>query len=165
METVRLYDPETKSITTIPASELASNVVRCRIVGIDGDVWADPTKFEDGPLRHGPFPEDVRERIRAIQAVFSEVAPKTFEEWEDGFRRDTHPDREINIWLCMGQAYLHFTDGRDLDLEQKRDIFAVVLACINNGPDLAAQTVSVRTLSRKRIQQIADWVRRKQQAG
>jgi hypothetical protein len=96
----------------------------------------------------------MRVHIRAIQDALADVRPLTFEEWEDGFRRDTNPDAEIRIWLWIAYAYLHFTRGRDLDLEQKRDILLVMVVCASNGPEHAALTLNPRTISRKRVRQM-----------
>src|SRR4051812_14453083 len=111
------------------------------------------------PIRHPPFSEDVRQVLRLIQDTFKVVRPLSLEEWEDGFRRDTHPEKEIGIWANMAGAFRHFTEGRDLDADQQRDIFAVILACWNNGPDNVLATVNCRTLSRNRIKAMVAGIR------
>lgn len=81
----------------------------------------------------------------------------SFDEWEDGFRRDTHPIREIRMWLFAAVVYRRF--ARNLgkfgsDLAKRQDIFRVVLNCMNNGPKAASATTKAPTLSRKRVDEI-----------
>jgi hypothetical protein len=51
--------------------------------------------LRQGEIRHPPFDEELRAYIRDIQAAFAEHRDLSFEEWEDGFRRDAHREREI----------------------------------------------------------------------
>jgi hypothetical protein len=159
-EMVRVYDFTTKKLFTIPERELAPGMVRARVAGIDGEVWVAAETLKDSDYRHPPFPEDVRALIRRLHEVFKDVYPQTVEEWEDGFRRDQHPEREIAIWQRMADIYTHFTEGRSLNSDQKKDIFQVILACVNNGPRHVLTTTNPRTLSRKRVKEIIDYFQR-----
>jgi hypothetical protein len=156
---VRVYDFDSRTLTTIPAAELSSSMIRAKVQGIEGEVWVDGSqvKLKD-KYQHPPFSEETRELLKQIQETFKDMCPKTVEEWEDGFRKDTHPDREIAIWLHMGKAYAHFTAGRVVDPDQKQDILNVILACVTNGKDYVLQTTNPRTLSRKRVKEIIDFV-------
>jgi hypothetical protein len=102
-------------------------------------------------LRHGPFGERILPFTCAIKAALDDVYPNTHEQWEEGFRRDTNPEKEIAIWLNIAGAYKHFTDGRALSPEQKQDIFQVILAAANTGTGYVPQTARWRTLSRSRV--------------
>jgi hypothetical protein len=155
-EMVDVWDFESKTKTRIPARELAPGMTRVFIADV-GEVWVNVKELRGGPLRHGAFPESVRALIRRLQEVFAEVYTKSFEEWEEGFRRDTNWGKEIELWLRMANVYQHFTEGRLLDREQKQHYFSFILACANNGPDKAHLTCNPRTLSQKRKKEIADW--------
>jgi hypothetical protein len=39
METVRVYDSKTRKVFTMPAAELAPDMVEAKIEGIEGTVW------------------------------------------------------------------------------------------------------------------------------
>src|SRR5262245_15758994 len=112
--TVRVYDLETKTITTIPAQELAPGMVRAKVVGIEGEVFIEAAQMGETPYRQPPFSEGIRKRLEEIRNTFMEVRPLSLEEWEDGFRRDTKPAKEIGLWMWMGAAYKYFTKGRSL---------------------------------------------------
>jgi len=157
-EKVRVYDLQTKQLTTIPAAELAPGMVRANVQGIEGDVWIDATTAGQAPLRHPPFPEEIREHFRRFAALFHDVYPITPEQWEDGFRRDTNPEKEIAVWLRIADAFEHFTEGRQLFQDQRKDIFDVLLSLATNGADHVLQTVSPRTLSRKRVKEMVDFL-------
>jgi hypothetical protein len=164
-DTVRVYDFQTEQLTTIPASELAQGMVRARVIGIEGDVWVAASQAIPSEYRHPPFPEDIRDYLRQLQKTFADVYPRTIEQWEDGFRRDTHPDREIALWLYMGDVFEHFTSGQPLDADQKRDIFQVILASVNNGTKHVLATTNPRTLSKKRVREIVDWMAKGRASG
>jgi hypothetical protein len=162
--TVRIYDPETDTLTTIPARELAPGVIRAQLTGVEGDVWIEPTRWREPEYQHPPFPDDIRKNyLERFQATFADVYPRTVEEWEDGFRRDAHPNQEIAIWVCIANVFEHFTAGRDLSAEQRQDIFHTVLACANNGKDYVLFTTNPRTLSKKRVREIVDYFFAKRQ--
>jgi hypothetical protein len=160
-DTVRVFDFATKKVTTIPTCELAPGMVSMKIEGMEGEYFVDAgaAQLVKGEIIHPPFSEEVRDYFRSFAATFADVHPMTVEEWEDGFRRDLHADREIALWRVMEDYYKHFTEGRWLSVEQKTDIFKVILACSLNGPDYVVQTTNPRTLSRKRVKQIADYCR------
>jgi hypothetical protein len=63
----------------------------------------------------------------------------------------------------MAGAYRHFTrhlPSGAAEVEKKRDIFQLILSFVNNGPDHAAATTATPTLSRKRVREIIDELKR-----
>jgi hypothetical protein len=160
VKTVRVYDPDTEMLTTIPANELAPGMVRASGFGIEGDVWLEARKVaQNTTYFHPPFDEYIRDHFRRFAVTFADVYPRTVEEWENGFRCDFHADKEIACWLWMERAYLHFTRGRQLDVDQKRDIFHVVLMFVTNGHEHVLATTNPRTLSRSRIKEMIEYMK------
>jgi hypothetical protein len=96
-EAVRVYDLETKTITTIPAQELAPGMIRAKVEGIEGEVFIEAAQMGETPYRQPPFSEGIRKRLEEIRNTFVEVRPLSLEEWEDGFRRDTNPEKEVLV--------------------------------------------------------------------
>ena len=43
------------------------------------------------------FVGERKDRIATIQAAFPDVYYKSYGFWEDGFRRDTNPDKDLGI--------------------------------------------------------------------
>jgi hypothetical protein len=158
IERVRVFDFDTNRLTTIPAAELAPGMLRARVLGIEGEVWIDgSTEFAE-EVRHPEFDEETRAYFRRLQSVFHDVYPQSLERWEYGFRCDMHPEREIALWLHMANCFEHFTAGRDLSPEQRWDIYVMILDTVNNGNDKVHLTTNPATLSRRRVQEIADYV-------
>ena len=155
-DNVRVLQTGTGHLTTIPARELAPGMTRGRVVGIEGEVWVDARELVQGDVyHHPPFPDNVRETtFRRLKDTFHDVYPMTLEEWEDGFRRDLHPEQEIRIWAWMADAFEHFTAGRALSFDQRKDTFNVILAAINAGKDYAHLVVNPVTLSKSRVREI-----------
>ena len=165
--TVRVQDPDTKQLITIPASELAPGMVKVRVepTGEEYFVAASSlTPMTDATsFRHPPFSEEVRDLLRTIRDTFADVRPLSLEGWEGGFRCDAHPEKEIALWLNIAAAYRHLTrhlTPGPTELEKKRDIFQLILSSVNNGPDNAAATTATPTLSRKRVREIIDELKR-----
>ena len=131
--TATIYDPDTKEYTEIPESELAPGMVRVQIKGREGVVWVEPGKLHHSDYRHPPFTGERREKVARIQASFPEIYDKSYEVWEDGFRRDTNPDNEIALWLHIGEVYSTF--AKDRSLEYRHELFSLVIACSNSGRD------------------------------
>jgi len=149
---VRVYDINTKEVITIPAAELAPGMVETEVEGV-GRVWVDAKQGKmDVGYRHGPFPEDIRDRLREIKEALDEVHPMTLDEWEDGFRKDTHPEREIAIWLRIAEKYKTFIEGKGLSQAQRKEIFSVMLACTTSPKDLILETVTLSAITHEEAQ-------------
>jgi hypothetical protein len=154
-DTVRVYDPDTGRTVTIPARELAPGMVQVEREG-EGLVWVPEATLKAGPIRHSEMP-GLRPLFRRLSETFAAVHPVTPERWEDGFRRDRDPTKELKIWVLLADAYLHFA-GRVTSADGRRDLFRLLLACANNGRDHALTTVRLTALSRRRADEVIDYM-------
>jgi hypothetical protein len=159
MKIIKLYDFDTQLVTEIPMSELAPGYIRVTVAGV-GEVFvrSDSAK-ESEVFRHPPLDAGLKKLMRDFSKLFRDVYPRTSEQWEDGFRRDTHPEREIEIWANIGGAFNHFTRGKKLNIHEKRDVFGIIMSCFNNGPDAALECYQPEALSRATAQQIVSQLR------
>ena len=155
---VRYLDPETQRVIRIPAAELAPGSVRASRHGSGEDVWVAAHELQPGPLLQPPFAEDVRELIREIQRALERVHPQTLEQWEDGFRRDLQPEREIAIFLHVGQILRQaMEDGVAADVPQReKEIYRVLAACMVGTPEHVRHILGPTPLSPAEVQQLAD---------
>jgi hypothetical protein len=62
-----------------------------------------------GTIKHDPFGERISADIEVIRVAFAEHDPLSMDEWENGFRRDATPEREIALWLRAAEIYRMFT--------------------------------------------------------
>ncbi len=67
------------------------------------------------------------ERVRKLQAVFGEVDGQSVDQWVDNLKRDLDPDRELDIWERMANAYTAYCSKRTLSGEAKKEVYKVVL--------------------------------------
>jgi hypothetical protein len=155
MDTVRFFDVDTGKVVTIPAAELAPGAIRARVQGIEGIVWLLPDKLQQGDIKHPPFAEDIRQYIREIHAAFAEHRQLSFDEWEDGFRRDANPTPEIALWSHAADVYLALTGGEP-DADRRRDVYRCIVACMNATPDTIRMVFTPEVLSRPEAEQVAN---------
>jgi hypothetical protein len=115
-----------------------------------------------GPALHPPFDDvGVRGLIRRIQQTFAEFENRPVRHWEEEFRRDHHPEREIAIWLHIAAVYEHFIQPRPLQerlcRECKHEIFRLCVACLLNGPRELQAASDLVTPHQLQSQAIADY--------
>jgi hypothetical protein len=152
-EMVRFFDVESGRVVRIPAAELRPGAVQARVQGIEGLVWLLPDQLQQGEIKHPPFAEDVRAYIRQIQEAFAEHRPLSFEEWEDGFRRDAEPAREIALWSHAADVYTAFA-GTEPSAERRKDVYRCIVACLTAGPDTVWHVLRPAVLSRAEAEQV-----------
>jgi hypothetical protein len=107
------------------------------------------------PLRHPPFPAEVRRQLERLRDGLAAVHPLTLEQWEDDFRRDANPAREIAVWLHVLECYEHFCGGRGLSPQEKLDTLTVLVVAMGTDLAVVEHVVSPATLSRARVREIA----------
>lgn len=154
-DTVPFYDLEAGALVRMPRWKLDPKAVQAQVEGIDGVVWVLPAQLKQGPIRHEPFDEGIRARLRHIQTALSEHFPQTLEQWEDGFQRDASPEREIEVWERAAEVYLEFASGEDSP-DRRREVYECISACMTAGPDSIGRTYIPRHLDQPEAQRIVD---------
>lgn len=147
-ELVDMYDTATGRVIRIPKCELAPGMVKAFIEGMEGEYWIDANKLcgADG-FRHPPFDDEIRELVKEIQIHLKEVRPKTYKEWEDGFRKDVDPEKEIAIWLTFARKFSAVTGRKQYSLSQKKDIYTILISVLLGDRDAAAIRGKISTLT------------------
>lgn len=141
-------------IGQIPVSQLQPGMIQVQC-GREGPVvWAWARDFQPGEVRHPPFEEPVRVYIRKIQAAFAEHRLLSFEEWEEGFRRDLYPLEEIGLWCHAADVYKAFAD-KERAPERRKEIYDVILACLTATPDTFWRVLELDVLTRSEAEEIA----------
>jgi hypothetical protein len=152
-EMVPFFDVPSGRVVRIPASELRPGVVQARVQGIEGLVWLLPDQLKQGEVKHPPFEASVRAYIRQIQEAFAEQRSLSFDEWEDGFRRDASPEREIALWSDAAHVYTAFA-LRERSAVRRRDTYRCIVACLTSGPTAVWNVLKPEVLSRAEVNQI-----------
>jgi len=112
-----------------------------------------PEQVQEGPLRHPPFEEDVRSYIRDIQAAFAEHRKLSVEDWEDGFRRDAHPEREIAGFSYAADVYRLFTRDEP-NAARRSDVYRLLIACMTTSPESVWHVIKLDAVSRPEAERI-----------
>jgi hypothetical protein len=154
-EMVPFLDVEAGRVVHIPASELRPGTVQVRLRGTDQVVWALPEQLHPGEIKHPEFEEGIRDDIRQIQAAFAEHRPLSFEEWEEGFRRDANPLREIALWSHAADVYTAFT-ADDSSAERRRDVYRCIVTCLTTGPGDVWRVLRPQELSRAEAESLVN---------
>ncbi len=156
METVQFYDMDSRKVVAIPVCELAPGAVRAQVEGVDGIVWLLPDKLKQAEIKHPPFDKGTQDHIRQIQAAFAEHRPLSFEEWEDGFRRDGNPVQEIAIWSHAADVYMAFASDES-SADQRRDIYQCIVTCMCSSPDTIWHVLKqLEVLNRAEAEQVVN---------
>jgi len=113
-------------------------------------------KIVPGPLRHDNLSDDQLNRIKILQKIFAETSPIPFEEWVDGFRRDVHPEQEIRVWEMMAHSYSAYIEGKDLSMDQKNEIYVVILQRSMMPAENVLQRLELKHITEKEAREAMD---------
>jgi len=135
----------------IPKSELSPGVVLIQIQGQKQPVYADASQLKQGPYQHPPFEGEERAAIQSLVDDLADVYPLTYEKWEDGFRRDGTPAREIAWWIHM-TAILKLTSKRfSFSPAEKKECFGLLTACSTGARDSVRNRFDRKLLSDEQL--------------
>jgi hypothetical protein len=100
--------------------------------------YIDPSQLRPGPIRHRTLSPALLEQIKAVYDVIGKYLDMTLEQFEVGFMRDMHPEREVALWCCIASAWLayhkkYLNDELLADEEEKKILAALV--AISTGVD------------------------------
>jgi len=154
IDAVLYLDTDSNRIIQMPASELRPGCVRVRMEGVDGTVWVSGEHVKPGPVRHPPFDECRRTRIRFIQETFAEHDEMPLDEWEIGFRRDLHPDHEIELWHRAANVYRKHAAHRSA--VERDDIYGVLVACMTSSPETVWHVIKVAGITKSEVADIVN---------
>ena len=147
-EQVPFYDAKTKKTVLIPKSELSPTSILVRIDGFDSQVYIDASeaKLSDSRL-HPPFEGEEKRAIESLVSELADVYPMTFTQWEDGFRCDARPQKEIVGWVHLASILKIMSHRFSFDQTQRRECFQLLVACFNGERSTARNRCKVQLLS------------------
>lgn len=101
------------------------------------------TKLRIAPIQHETLPPALVGRIRLVRASLLHVHPLSMEAWIDGFRRDTHPTKEVELWEHMAAVHAEYLAMfPDLSDEQAERVFQIILSFSLTGDETDLRTLS-----------------------
>ena len=117
--------------------------------------YIDPSKLRQGPIGHETLPPELLDRIKIVFDLIGRYTGMTLEEFEIGFMRDMHPEREVAIWCSITAAWLayheNYLDNETLPDDEERSLVAAVIA-ISTGVDDVAKLNVPEEVGRRLLQ-------------
>ncbi len=94
--------------------------------------------------------------IKKIHKTFEEVYPISLDKTIDNFKRDQHPNREIEIWQAMAKSYEVFSaiNTGDKFIEKRKDAFQLILMRSMISEKEILKKNEFKKLSKTEVQQI-----------
>ena len=109
--------------------------------------YVDPKKLRPGPIRHRSLPTELLAQIKAVFDVIGPYLDTTLEQFESGFMRDMHPQREVAVWFRITKAWLayheDFLANQTLPTEDERKLLGALIAISTGIEDVSVLDVPV----------------------
>jgi hypothetical protein len=153
-ELVRYYDAATKTVVRIPKAELRPGVVLVQVRGEAEPMYADASDLKLGStIHHSSLSEELRDAIARLAADLADVYPQSASEWEDGFRRDRDPEREVAGWLHLAAILSVMSNRYGYDEAQKRECFRILVACFTGDRETVRERSDPELLASSEVEQ------------
>ncbi len=114
----------------------------------------DPQEIRQGPIVSDTLSSLQLTRIDYLYNTFKEVDPTSKEKWIDDFKRDRNPDKEIEIWEMMANAYNSYCNGKAIDLNVKKEVFEIVLVRSTLSEMETLKKIQLKFLNEEQAKQI-----------
>ncbi len=80
--------------------------------------YLGPKNLRPGPIRHEKLSPQLEEMARYTYRAVGRLITPTYEQWELDFLRDTHPERELVLWMAIAGAFQKAVEDRP-EMDQK----------------------------------------------
>ena len=107
----------------------------------------DPRKLRPGPIRNDALPPELLEAVKGVFDMIGQYLGMTLEQFEIGFMRDMHPEREVAVWASITAAWLayheKFLDDEELPAEEEKKLLGALVAISTGTEDVSKLSVPV----------------------
>ena len=142
-------------IRLIPNDELAPGMCEVTIENDDGteekNVWIDSRSvLPASKIRHTePFSDEFMRNLRKLKADLSVVLPRSIEDWENCFRSERNPEKELKIWLKVAAYYnMWIVSHPTHSLGKKKETFNIMMECTMTSADSILNVVDLHFMSK-----------------
>jgi hypothetical protein len=150
---VRFYDFQEKRCHLIPANEITSEMIEVRIEGENETAWVYVSQLKSSDkFLHAEFNDETRQLIDQIKGYIDDVYYLSRDDWEEGFRKDKNPMKEIQGWLKVGRIYRNMTSTGEYTEGQKNDLLNIILGC-GSGKNAEAiySSIEFRSFNKEKV--------------
>jgi hypothetical protein len=102
------------------------------------------SQLRPGPIRHASLPPALLEPIQAVFDVIGPYIGMTLEQFEIGFMRDMHPEREVALWCRITKAWLAYHEdflANEIQPDEEERKLLGALIAISTGMDVSKLNV------------------------
>jgi len=86
------------------------------------------SELQAGPVRHLELPTAMIERIAAFRKILADVDTTPLQTSIENFKRDQHPEKELEVWERIAKMYqLFLAHNPTDDLATKTEVYRVLL--------------------------------------
>jgi hypothetical protein len=114
--------------------------------------YIDPKKLRPGPIRNESLPPELLDLIKAVFDAIGRYIGMTLEQFEIGFMRDLHPEREVALWCNIAKAWLayheDFLGNKTQPEEEERKLLGALIAISTGVEDVSKLNVPSEVGSR-----------------
>jgi len=104
--------------------------------------------IQPGPIPHAELPPELTERIKAFKAILGYVDPSSLEYATDNFKRDMHPEPQVEVWERIARAYQALIRCHHIaDHQMRREDHVNTVLGATNCPEQPQRTNSCRPFS------------------
>jgi hypothetical protein len=89
--------------------------------------WRDPKSLLPQPSRSSGLSAEQKRRVEKLQSVLVEVDESSVAKWEEDFEKDRDPERELQTWESIADAYQTYCLSQSLSTAQKREVVKLLL--------------------------------------
>ncbi|MEO8255531.1 MAG: hypothetical protein ABI554_14210 [Flavobacterium sp.] len=114
----------------------------------------NPNDIRINEVVHDSLTSEQIEKIKTIHNIFAEVDKSSLEQTITDFKRDLHPDNEIEIWLQMANAYKNYLSKNSKNLEEKKEIFKLILCRSMMNTEKAIENSDLKYLNKEDAEEV-----------
>ncbi|TDW52041.1 poly(ADP-ribose)glycohydrolase PARG [Flavobacterium sp. 270] len=114
----------------------------------------NPNELHINTIVHDSLTSEQIEKIKTIHNVFAEVDKSSLEQTITDFKRDLHPESEIEIWLQMANAYEGYLSKNKKNLEEKKEVFKLILSRSMQSTEETIKNTDLKYLSKEDAEEV-----------
>jgi hypothetical protein len=116
-------------------------------------MYMDASDLKLRSVRLSVLGDELRAEIAQLAADLADVYPQTVEQWEDGFRCDRDPAREVAGWLHITAILKVMASRQGYDLPRRKECFRILVACLTGDRTTVSERSDPKLLPSSEVEQ------------
>lgn len=130
------------------AGSSATTELNSSVVGAGKIITVQIGDLRESPVGTCFLSIEQQDRSRLLSMIFSEVYPRSGEQWNETFSRDADAERELKIWEHIAKAFMIIDQVDLVTDDMKSEAFALLLARSWSSTSDVLRDVQLRHFSR-----------------